>query len=165
VVTGSNGTETFISRDGSMIRLILWRPAQLCGEATGFWTKYDNLYLMDEIYGDQVSDSLPLGEVSTITYANQHEKLEYTQGELQKYDPSHRGIYDEDMVRAMEQFSQTRRLTNNVGNVLAEQGSKFTDPSHIIPHDLWQEIPVVSFDFLGQVPPPAHGDATDPQTT
>jgi hypothetical protein len=49
----------------------------------------------------------------------------------------------------MEQFSQTRRLTNNAGIVLAEQGSKFTDPSHISPHDLWQEIPVVSFDFLG----------------
>jgi hypothetical protein len=79
----------------------------------------------------------------------QHEQLEYTQGELRKYDPSHGGIYDEDMVRAMEQFSQTRRLTNNVGTVLAEQGSKFTNPSHISPYDLWQEIPVVSFDFLG----------------
>jgi hypothetical protein len=53
------------------------------------------------------------------------------------------------MVRAMEQFSQTRKLTNNVGTVLAEQGSKFTDPSHISPHDLWQEIPIGSFDFLG----------------
>jgi hypothetical protein len=73
VVTGSNGTETFISRDGSMIRLFLRRPAQLCGEATGFRTNYDNLYLMDEIYGDQVSDTLPLGEVSTITYANQQD--------------------------------------------------------------------------------------------
>jgi hypothetical protein len=55
VVTGSNGTDTFICRDGSMIRLILRRPAQLCGEATGFRTNYDNLYLMDEIYEDQVS--------------------------------------------------------------------------------------------------------------
>jgi hypothetical protein len=26
---------------------------------------------------------------------------------------------------------------------------KYTDPSHISPHDLWQEIPLVSFDFLG----------------
>jgi hypothetical protein len=76
----------------------------------------------------------------------QHEQLEYTQGELRQYDPTHGGIYDEDTVRAMEQFSQTRRLTNNVGIVLAEQGSKFTDPSHISPHELWQEIPVVSFD-------------------
>jgi hypothetical protein len=73
VVSGSNGTETFISRDGSMIRLLLRRPAQLCGEATGFRTNYDNLYLMDEIYEDQVSDTLPLGEVSTITYANQQD--------------------------------------------------------------------------------------------
>jgi hypothetical protein len=73
VDTGSNGTETFISRDGSIIRLILWRPAQLCGEATGFRTNYDNLYLMDEIYANQVSDTLPLGEVSTITYANQQD--------------------------------------------------------------------------------------------
>jgi hypothetical protein len=71
VVTGSNGTETFISQDGSMIRLFLRRPAQICGEATGFRTNYDNLYLMEVIYGDQVSDTLPLGEVSTITYANQ----------------------------------------------------------------------------------------------
>jgi hypothetical protein len=63
----------FISRDGSMIRLILQRPAQLFGEATGFGTKYDNLYLMDEIYEDQVSDTLPLGEVSTITYANKQD--------------------------------------------------------------------------------------------
>jgi hypothetical protein len=78
-----------------------------------------------------------------------HEQLEYTQGELRQYDPTHEGIYDKDMVRAMEQFSQTRRLTNNVGVVLAEQGSKFTNPSHISPHDLLQEIPVVSFDFLG----------------
>jgi hypothetical protein len=53
------------------------------------------------------------------------------------------------MVRAMQQFSLTRRLTNNVGTVLAEQGSKFADPSHICPHNLWQEIPVISFDFLG----------------
>jgi hypothetical protein len=75
VVTGSNGTETFISQDGSMIRLILRRPAQLCGEATGFRTNYDNLYLMDEIYADQVSDTLPLGEVSTITYANQQDRF------------------------------------------------------------------------------------------
>jgi hypothetical protein len=52
VVTGSNGTETFISQDGSMIRLILRQPAQLCGEATGFHTNYENLYLMDEIYAD-----------------------------------------------------------------------------------------------------------------
>jgi hypothetical protein len=28
---------------------------------------------MDEIYEDQVSDTLPLGEVSTITYANQQD--------------------------------------------------------------------------------------------
>jgi hypothetical protein len=313
VVTGSNGTETFISRDKSMIRLILWRPTKLCGEATSFRTNYNNLYLMDEIYADQVSDNLPLGEVSTITYANQpdgflfgemsahvkaelrallefncrqeqhrersplgslgkeecphmdgytvaleegwfvtypgelmyhyscrpiivvgrddelcysalpidliiedqkritenrgdeqtkgtngvtthtmgyflephtrrltfwgthmscvgnfeggaylntrggsvvalphlllmetpqilkqHEQLEYTQGKLRQYDHTHGGIYDKDMVRAMEQFSQTRRLTNNVGIVLAEQGSKFMDPSHISPHDLWQ---------------------------
>jgi hypothetical protein len=79
----------------------------------------------------------------------QHEQLEYTQGEVRKYDPFHGGIYDEKMVRAMEQFSQTRRLTNNVGTVLAEQGSKFAYPSHISPHDLWQEITVISFDFLG----------------
>jgi hypothetical protein len=69
----------------------------------------------------------------------QHEQLEYTQGELREYDPSHGGIYDENTVRAME----------NVETFLAEQGSKFTDPSHISPHDLWQEIPVVSFNFLG----------------
>jgi hypothetical protein len=73
VVTGSNGTETFIRQDGSMIRLILRRPAQLCGEATGFRTNYKNLYLKDKIYADQVSNTLPLGEVSTITYANQRD--------------------------------------------------------------------------------------------
>jgi hypothetical protein len=28
---------------------------------------------MDEIYEDQVSNTLPLGEVSTITYANQQD--------------------------------------------------------------------------------------------
>jgi hypothetical protein len=51
----------------------------------------------------------------------QHEQLEYTQGELRVYDPSHGWIYDKGMVRGMEQFSQTRRLTKNVGTVLAEQ--------------------------------------------
>jgi hypothetical protein len=56
-----------------MIQLILRRPAQLCGEATGFRTNYDNLYLMDKIYEDQVLDTLPPGEVSTITYANQQD--------------------------------------------------------------------------------------------
>jgi hypothetical protein len=56
-----------------MIRLILRRPAQLCGEATGFRTNYENIYPMDKIYADQVSDTLPLGEVSTITYANQQD--------------------------------------------------------------------------------------------
>jgi hypothetical protein len=49
----------------------------------------------------------------------------------------------------MEKFSQTSRLTDNIGVILAEQGSRFMDPSHISPHDLWQEIPVVSFNFLG----------------
>jgi hypothetical protein len=39
----------------------------------GFRTNYDNLYLMDEINTDQVSSSLPLGEVSTITYGNQQD--------------------------------------------------------------------------------------------
>jgi hypothetical protein len=39
----------------------------------GFQTNYHNLYLMDKIYADQVSDTLPLGEVSTITYANQQD--------------------------------------------------------------------------------------------
>jgi hypothetical protein len=61
VVTGSNGRETFFRRDGSMIRLILRILEQLCGEAIGFRTNYENLYLMDEIYGDQVSDTLPKG--------------------------------------------------------------------------------------------------------
>jgi hypothetical protein len=56
-----------------MIRLILWRPAQLCGKATGFRTNYDDLYLMEDISADQVSSSLPLREVSTITYANQQD--------------------------------------------------------------------------------------------
>jgi hypothetical protein len=56
-----------------MIRLILRRPAQLCGKATGFRMNYQNLYLTDKIYADQVSDTLPLGEVSTITYANQQD--------------------------------------------------------------------------------------------
>jgi hypothetical protein len=324
VVTRSSGTETFISRDGSMIPMILQRNAQLCGEATGFRTNYDNLYLMDKIYGDQVSDTLTLGEVSTITYANQqdgflfgemsahvkadfgallelncrqeqhrersplssngkeerphmdgytvaleegwfltyagelmmyhyscqpiivvgrdddacysalpinlvvedqkriaanrgndntnrttgiithaagyflephtrrltfwgthmpcvrnfrgaylntregwvvalphlllmekpqtlkqHKELEYVQGELRKYDPGYGGIYDEEMVRAMDQFTQTRRLRDDMGTVLSLQGSKFADPSHISLHDLWQEIPLVSFDFLG----------------
>jgi hypothetical protein len=79
----------------------------------------------------------------------QHEELEYVQGELRKYDPGFGGIYDEEMVRAMDQFTQTRRLREDVGTVLSVQGSKFTDPSHISPHDLWQEIPLVSFDFLG----------------
>jgi hypothetical protein len=68
-----NLSAPFLRQNGSMIRLILRRPAQLCGEATGFQTNYDNLYLMDEIYEDQVSDTLPLGEVSTITYANQQD--------------------------------------------------------------------------------------------
>jgi hypothetical protein len=53
--------------------LILRRPAQLCGEATGLRTNYENLYLMDEIYTEQVSDTLPLGKVSTITYVNQQD--------------------------------------------------------------------------------------------
>jgi hypothetical protein len=56
-----------------MIRLILRRPARLCGEVTGFRTNYNKLYLMDKIYEDQVSDTIPLGEVSTITYANQQD--------------------------------------------------------------------------------------------
>jgi hypothetical protein len=79
----------------------------------------------------------------------QHEELEYLQGELRKYDPGYGGIYDEAMVRAMDQFTQTRRLGDDMGTVLSVQGSKLADPSHISPHDLWQEIPLVSFDFLG----------------
>jgi hypothetical protein len=323
VVTGSKGTETFITQDGSMIRLILRRLAQLCGEATGFRTNYENLYLMDEIYANQVSDTLPLGEVSTITYTNQqdgflfgemsahtkaefrallklscrqeqhreqsplgskgkeerphmdgytvgleegwfltyagelmyhyfcqpiiavgrndtvcysalpidlvvevqkriavnrgdndtngttgvtthstgyflephtrrltfwgthmpcvrnfggaylntwggwvvalphlllmekpqtlkqHEELKYVQGKLRKYDIGFRGIYDKALVRAMDQLTQTRGLRQDVGTVLSVQGSKFVDPSHISPHNLWQEIYLVSFDFLG----------------
>jgi hypothetical protein len=79
----------------------------------------------------------------------QHEELEYVQGELRKYDPFYGGIYDEAMVRAMDQFTQTRRLRDDVGTVISVQESKFADPGHISPHDLWQEIPLVSIDFLG----------------
>jgi hypothetical protein len=79
----------------------------------------------------------------------QHENLEYTQGQLMVYDIRDGGIYEESLVRAMEQFSQTRRLRSDVGTVLAVQGQRFANPSHISPHDLWQEIPLVSFDFLG----------------
>jgi hypothetical protein len=49
----------------------------------------------------------------------------------------------------MDKFTQTRRLQEDVGKILLVQGSKFSDPSHISPHNLWQEIPLVSFDFLG----------------
>jgi hypothetical protein len=49
----------------------------------------------------------------------------------------------------MDQWTQTRRLREDVGTVLSVQGSKFADPSQISPHNLWQEIPLVSFDFLG----------------
>jgi hypothetical protein len=49
----------------------------------------------------------------------------------------------------MEQFSQTRRLRDDVGTVLSVQGSKFANPSHISPHNLWQDISIVSFNFLG----------------
>jgi hypothetical protein len=49
----------------------------------------------------------------------------------------------------MDKFTQTRRLQEDVGKILSVQGSKFADPSHISPHNLWQEIPLVSFDFLG----------------
>jgi hypothetical protein len=79
----------------------------------------------------------------------QHEELEYVQWVLQEYDPGNRGIYDEEMVRAMDLFTQTRRLQDDVGTILSVQGSKFADPIHISPHVLWQEIPLVSFDFLG----------------
>jgi hypothetical protein len=79
----------------------------------------------------------------------QHEHLEYVQGKLRNYNIGDGGIQDNALVRAMEQFSQTRRLRDDVGTVLSVQGSKLADPSHISPHDLWQEIPLVSFDFLG----------------
>jgi hypothetical protein len=49
----------------------------------------------------------------------------------------------------MDQFTHTRRLGEDVGMILSVQGSKFEDPSHICHHDLWQEIPLVSLDFLG----------------
>jgi hypothetical protein len=62
----------------------------------------------------------------------QPEELEYVQGELRKCSPGYGGIYDEAMVRAMDQFTQTRRLRDDVGTVLSVQGSKFADPSHII---------------------------------
>jgi hypothetical protein len=81
----------------------------------------------------------------------QHERIEYHQGVLRPYEDAigSGGIYPEDLVRAMEKFSQTSRLRDNVGVLLADQGSRFANPSHISPHDLWQEIPVVSFNFLG----------------
>jgi hypothetical protein len=79
----------------------------------------------------------------------QHEELEYVQGKLRKYDISFGGIYDKALVRAMDQFTQTRRLREDVRTILLVQGSKFADPSHISPHDLWQEILLVSFNFLG----------------
>jgi hypothetical protein len=49
----------------------------------------------------------------------QHEELEYVQGKLRKYNPFYGGIYDEAMVRAMDQFTQTRRLRDDVGTVLS----------------------------------------------
>jgi hypothetical protein len=68
----------------------------------------------------------------------QQEELEYVQGKPRKYDLGFGGIYDKALVRAMDKFTQTRRLRVDVGTVLSVQGSK-----------LWQEIPLVSFDFLG----------------
>jgi hypothetical protein len=81
----------------------------------------------------------------------QHEQLEYHQGVLRRYEETldSGGIYTTDLIRAMEKFSQTSRLRDNVGVLLADQGSRFANPSHISPHDLWQEIPVISFSFLG----------------
>jgi hypothetical protein len=40
----------------------------------------------------------------------QHEELEYVQGKLRKYDLGFGGIYDKALVRAMDKFTQTRRL-------------------------------------------------------
>jgi hypothetical protein len=81
----------------------------------------------------------------------QHEQIEYHQGVLRPYekDLDSGGIYDTNLIRAMERFSQTSRLKDNVATLLADQGSRFSNPSHISPHDLWQEIPAISFSFLG----------------
>jgi hypothetical protein len=79
----------------------------------------------------------------------QHEEMEYFQGQLRIYNVGDGGIYEKSLVRAFEKFSRTRRLRSDVGTVLSVQGSKFANLTHISPHNLWQEIPLVSFDFLG----------------
>jgi hypothetical protein len=66
----------------------------------------------------------------------QHKDLEYTQGQLRVYDIRDGEIYEESLVQAMEQFSQTKRLLSDEGTVLAVQGQRFANPSHISPHDL-----------------------------
>jgi hypothetical protein len=45
----------------------------------------------------------------------QHEDLEYVQGQLRSYHIGSGGIYKKSLVRAMETFSQTRRLRTDVG--------------------------------------------------
>ena len=68
----SEGEQTFLSTDGSLIRLIMKKPAIACGELVHA-TNYEKLFLTEALNHPAYDHELPVSEVSTLTYVNQQD--------------------------------------------------------------------------------------------
>ena len=82
LITGKDLSETFLSRDGSMIRLLKQDPTELCGHRA-YKTEYDLIHMLPVEYADAFPMDLPHEEMSVITYVNQQDS--YLYGHLSDY--------------------------------------------------------------------------------
>lgn len=79
IVTGPSGTETFMSTDGAMVRLILKDTVTMC-RGMGRRTNYRNLFVADPSQVELVSTKqIPLEEMSPLTYTNAQDDFLYSE--------------------------------------------------------------------------------------
>ena len=67
-VQNSAGVETFMSRDGSMVRLVITGQEERCN-STVYTTNYPSLFLTEDHDNDWLQRPLPSSEASPFTFA------------------------------------------------------------------------------------------------
>ena len=78
-IVDKQGDITYISQDGSMVRLDKRDPQSTCQEVV-FQTQYPRLFISEQLHHAEFQRPLHPSELSTITYANQQDSFLY--GEL-----------------------------------------------------------------------------------
>ena len=75
-VQNSAGVETFMSRDGSMVRLVITGQEERCN-STVYTTNYPSLFLTEDHDNDWLQRPLPPSEASPFTFATQQDRFLY----------------------------------------------------------------------------------------